>query len=142
MSVSSFRVLLVEDDRLVARAVVRALVAAGFGVVSVPSCAAVAALRCQFDLGIFDIDLDDGSGVELADTLLAERRIQRAVFFTATTSRAERAHAAQLGLVITKAKGQDALTAAVKQLADELGPRLTRSDVVPAQALGKKEQTG
>ena len=36
----------------------------------------------EFDVGVFDIELPDGNGVELASELIEEGTVDRAVFFS------------------------------------------------------------
>ena len=107
--------LLVEDDLLLARAVQRSLVARGIQARHVSRCATAAALKGPFAMGVFDIDLPDGDGVELARLLKFRGVVSRVVFFTACAHSPRLARARDLGPVFTKSGSLslllDALTA-------------------------------
>jgi DNA-binding response OmpR family regulator len=94
--------LLVEDDLLLARALQRSLVARGIRARHVARCATAAALRGPFVAGVFDIDLPDGDGVELARLLAFRGVVQRVLFYTACAHPARLARARDLGTVFTK----------------------------------------
>lgn len=123
-------ILLVEDERQLARAISRTLRTQGFDVVAAPSSAMARVLDCRFKVGVFDIDLGDGSGVDLARELLASGRVSQAVFFTATTAVAELEAAAALGPVVSKCEGVDALLPVLIQAIPNVAPRA--SGVMPA----------
>lgn len=107
-------VLVVEDDELMRRVLVRALRDDGrFRVKSVRSCGMAAVVRGTFDVGVFDVHLGDGSGIELAAQLQAAGRVQRVVFFTAGASQLERAEAQHHGTYVDKAEGLQGLLEAV-----------------------------
>ena len=78
----TLRVLLVENERPVARAVERLLRRAGYCPTVARNCTEANALRECFDLGIFDIDLGDGHGVDLAEQCLAKGSVRAAAFYT------------------------------------------------------------
>ena len=101
--------LLVEDDPELSRAVARVLRREGLEVTAAPSCATARALTCQFDLGVFDIGLGDGDGVELAYSMLEDFRVGRAVFFTAAGGESVHRRAAAVGPVVRKRDGAEAL---------------------------------
>ena len=96
--------LLVEDDLLLARALQRALRARGIQVRHVARCATAEALRRVFVIGVFDIDLPDGDGVELARLLLARGIVRQVFFHTACAQPARLARARELGPVFMKSK--------------------------------------
>ncbi len=72
--------LLVEDNAAVGRAIAKSLRAQGHAVTLVNSCAEARANATQHDVGVFDITLPDGDGIELCEQLLKERRIAGALF--------------------------------------------------------------
>jgi DNA-binding response OmpR family regulator len=101
MSVSS-DLLLVEDDLLLARALVRSLATRGIRARHVARCATAAALEGPFRIGVFDIELPDGDGIELARLLTLRGVVSRAVFYTACAEGRRLARARDLGLVFPK----------------------------------------
>jgi DNA-binding response OmpR family regulator len=93
------RILVVEDDDDVRRALVRTLGRDGHEILAAGS---LAACRPLFDAGIFDLGLPDGNGRDLAGELLAAKVVGRALFFTGTTDPAKLAAASALGVVVPK----------------------------------------
>jgi DNA-binding response OmpR family regulator len=130
MVAESVRVLLVEDDIEVSRAIARMLTQAGFNVIVTPTRAATEALACKFSVGVFDIDLTDGSGVELAARLVDDGQVDNAVFFSATTSPSTLMSALEVGPVVAKRDGADALIGVVRSALRH--QRVSRSMIVPA----------
>jgi DNA-binding response OmpR family regulator len=109
---SKMTILLVEDDAALARGLERHLRRAGFVVTAVGR--GVDALAVEgADVGVFDIDLPDISGVDVARRLLESARIGRAIFFTATDDAFSLQEARALGLVIDKSEGVEKLLAAL-----------------------------
>lgn len=104
------RLLLVEDDDALRRALVRTF-ADQWDVVDIGSCGGA---RCAgaFDVGIFDIDLPDGDGAALARELLDKGGVRIAVFFTGSDP--ERARG--LGPVVAKGAGIEELQAVVGEV--------------------------
>jgi len=105
------RLLVVEDDVTVARALSRTLARAGFSVASARSCSAARALAQTFDFAILDLDLPDGNGVDLARTLMANGKVPSVLFFTSSTDRALVARARALGSVVMKPLGTSPILA-------------------------------
>src|SRR5947208_3049859 len=82
----SVRVLVVDDNPMLCAGLVRLLVRAGHhaeGATS-PTEALAATRSATFDCGVFDIRLGFEDGLDLARRLMAEGRVRRAVFFSAT----------------------------------------------------------
>lgn len=141
LALRNLRVLLVEDDPEVARTVERVLSRYGHVTVLVGSVAAAEALSESFDCGIFDIDLPDGNGVALAESLLDRGQIGAVVFFSASTDAQTVAAATALGPFVAKASGTreleralaEAVSCAARQVAGTeqrtppTGPRRTKS---------------
>jgi DNA-binding response OmpR family regulator len=113
MSDEPYRLLLVEDDPELARAVARILRREGLQVTAAPSCATARALTCRFDIGVFDIGLPDGDGVELAAALLEAAQVDRAVFFTAITRSSTIRRARRMGPLVRKREGAEAVAQVV-----------------------------
>lgn len=118
MSASS-QLLLVEDDLLLARALQRSLVARGIHARHVARCATAAALRGPFKVGVFDIDLPDGDGVELARLLMLRGIVNQVIFYTACSQPQRLARARDLGTVFVKSSH-------LSSLMDVLVPRAGR----------------
>lgn len=72
--------LLVEDNAAVGRAITKSLRAQGHAVTLVHTYAAARAVTAYHDVGVFDITLPDGDGIELCEALLRDRRIGGALF--------------------------------------------------------------
>jgi DNA-binding response OmpR family regulator len=125
LALRNLRVLLVEDDPELARTVERVLSRYGHVTVLVSSVAAAEAISDTFDCGILDIDLPDGSGVELAESLLDRGQLGAVVFFSASTNADVVAQACELGPFVAKAAGTreleralaDAVSCAARQVA-------------------------
>jgi DNA-binding response OmpR family regulator len=125
LAVRNLRVLLVEDDPELARTVERSLAHYGHRTVMAGSVAAAEALSDNFDCGILDIDLPDGSGVQLAEALLDRGQIGAVVFFSASSDEEVVAGARELGTFVPKTAGvreleralADAVSVAARQVA-------------------------
>jgi DNA-binding response OmpR family regulator len=72
--------LLVEDNAAVGRAIAKSLKAQGHLVTLAHTFAEARAATGYHDVGIFDITLPDGDGIELCEILLRDRRIGGALF--------------------------------------------------------------
>ena len=72
--------LFVEDNPAVGRAIAKSLRARGHSVTLVHTSAETRAALGYHDVGVFDITLPDGDGIELCEQLLRERRIGGALF--------------------------------------------------------------
>jgi DNA-binding response OmpR family regulator len=99
------RLLLVEDEATLARAMARLLRRSGYEVFLAGSSEEARAAPGTFSLGVFDVDLPDGDGLDLASALMSSGAVRRAVFFSGSSSPGRRAKAARLGPFVEKAKG-------------------------------------
>jgi CheY-like chemotaxis protein len=72
--------LLVEDNAAVGRAIAKSLRAQGHIVTLAHTYAEARAAAGHYDVGVFDITLPDGDGIELCEVLLRDRRIGAALF--------------------------------------------------------------
>ena len=72
--------LLVEDNGAVGRAIAKSLRAQGHTVTLVNNYADARATSGYFDVGVLDITLPDGDGIDLCEQLLKDRRIGGALF--------------------------------------------------------------
>jgi two-component system catabolic regulation response regulator CreB len=118
-----YRVLIVEDDPLVARALARTLMRHGMGVDVIASCAEARLLDGHYDLGIFDIELPDGFGTNLARELVLRATIRGVVFYTGASYQPLLRRAWQLGEVVAKDSGVAPLLAAVESQLTRPRPR-------------------
>jgi two-component system response regulator RegA len=112
---SAQRLLVVEDDVTVARALSRTFARRGFAVALVRSCGAARALAQEFDFAILDLDLPDGNGVDLARELLTNGRVPTVVFFSGSSDAALLARARRVGTVIVKSAGTSEILALLTQ---------------------------
>jgi two-component system response regulator RegA len=110
----SKRLILVEDDATLARAVGRLLRRGGYEVFLAGTCAEARLASGSFSLGVFDVDLPDGCGIDLARELHQLAVVRRCLFFSGTPSAADRSRAMQLGPFVGKADGFPALRLAIE----------------------------
>jgi ActR/RegA family two-component response regulator len=111
MQNSAQRLLVVEDDVTVARALSRTLARRGFSVAIARSCTAARALAQTFDFAVLDLDLPDGNGVDLARELIAAGRVPSVLFFSGSNDAALLARARRVGTLVTKAAGTSEILA-------------------------------
>ncbi len=107
-------VLVVEDDPALRRAIARALRTAGHHVVVAERCGRARSLRCDFDVAVLDLELPDGTGVDVAGELLGLGRTARVVFFSGAADPLLLGRASRLGAVVRKGTNLDGLLAAVR----------------------------
>ena len=102
--------LLVEDNELLARSLKRALTQADFDVTVVHNLGDALRLfqlatpdsASPYALGVFDIDLPDGDGTELAEQLLASGVVRDAVFYSGCADARRLQRARGIGEVVKK----------------------------------------
>ncbi len=90
-----------EDPDLRAR-LCRLLRARGHAPIAAKSCLAAAQLSVSVDGVVADVELHDGSGIELVKHLIANSLATRAVFHTACDAPSKLASAARFGHVIPR----------------------------------------
>ena len=135
------RLLVVEDDVTVARALSRTLARRGFTVAIARSCAAARALPQHFDLAILDLDLPDGNGLNLARELLASGRLASVVFFSGSSDAALLGRARRVGTVISKSAGTSEIVALLSQ--DSASSEAPQSRTAPsAKTRGFRASSG
>jgi two-component system, response regulator RegA len=115
MQRSAQRLLVVEDDVTVARALSRTFARRGFAVALARSCAAARALAQEFDFAILDLDLPDGNGVDLARHLMRSGSVPTVVFFSGSSDAALLARARRVGTVVVKSAGTSEILALLTQ---------------------------
>lgn len=74
------KLLLVEDNAAVGRAIAKSLRTQGYEVTLANTCADARAVVGYHEVGVFDITLPDGDGIALCEQLLRERRVGSALF--------------------------------------------------------------
>jgi CheY-like chemotaxis protein len=99
------RVLVVEDFPPLAKGLVRALKHAGYAVQMAASRAEARHVEGCFDAAIVDLELPDGSGIDVAGELRACGQAQEFIFFTACRDAGLLASAAAIGRVVDKGAG-------------------------------------
>jgi len=132
----NLHVLIVEDDPAIRRAVTRALQRAGHEVVAVARCGGARGLGRAFDVAVLDLELPDGTGVDMAGELLGLGTARGVVFFSGAADPSLLVRAAQLGQVVPKGGDLGSLLqavsaargeAAVARRSGQLSPRLAHS---------------
>lgn len=103
------RILLVEDYPALARVAIVGLGRAGHDVHWARSVAAALAEQGTFDGAVIDMELPDGSGIEVAQALSDAGRVGPIVFYTGMSLDDERRRALAFGPVFPKAEGLQAL---------------------------------
>jgi two-component system sensor histidine kinase HydH len=111
MESSAQRLLVVEDDVTMARALSRTLARRGFAVAIARSCTAARTLPQSFDFAVLDLDLPDGNGVDLAKDLMDRGKVPSVLFFTSSCDLALLARARRMGAVVMKSAGTSPILA-------------------------------
>lgn len=110
---------------MIRRGLSRALRVAGHDVVAVETCGNVRALAHGFDVAVLDLELPDGSGVEVASELLAVGATQGVVFFSGAGDPALLSRAERFGAVVAKSENLEPLLEAI-QSSRHREPKLAR----------------
>jgi DNA-binding response OmpR family regulator len=130
------QVLIVEDDPAIRRALSRTLLRAGHEVVAVARCGGARGLGRAFDVAVLDLELPDGTGVDMAGELLGLGATRGVVFFSGAADPSLLIRAAQLGQVVPKGADLGSLLQAISAArggsvvarhSSQLSPRLARS---------------
>jgi DNA-binding response OmpR family regulator len=115
------RILVVEDYPPLAKVIAIGLRRNGHEVERAGSLHRTLELSGEHDLAILDLDLPDGSGIDLAEQLLELGRVRRIVFFSASHDPCAKLKALKLGPYIDKSETVDALFALVEDELANLG---------------------
>ena len=116
-SPSSPAILVVDDDRVVARTLTRALVREGYQVATCHSATEASGLRAKtFAAAVIDLHLPDGDGLCLAEGLLNDGRVGAVIYYSGSTDRAELAAASRNGRFVSKRRGTDAVLLALRDI--------------------------
>ena len=111
--------IVVEDERPVAKAIARVLERRGHSVELVYDCAEARTVEGDFDGGVFDIDLPDGNGLDIAREFIGGGRILAAVFFSASENEDVKLAASNLGSFVHKKHGIHELTKAIGESVEQ-----------------------
>jgi DNA-binding response OmpR family regulator len=117
------RVLIVDDEAATARSLSRVLRAAGHLVSVAASCAEGRTASGVFDCAVLDIDLGDGSGIDLAHELLARGSVLRVVFYSGSMDDDVLGRVSGTGALIVKSEPISRLLAEVERQLEEQAPR-------------------
>lgn len=112
---SRLRMLIVEDDPIVSRTVGRTFAMRGYSIVTASCCAEARSAEGRFDVGVFDIELPDGDGVRLAESLIRAGVVHAVTFYSATMSTEAISSAARVGGFVHKADGTAVLAENVER---------------------------
>ncbi len=110
-------VLVVDDSRPLRLVIKRMLERQGMVVTTAGSRAAGLAQTGHFVVGVFDLDLGDGTGVEVAAHLLGTGQVLHCVFFSGGASEPVMERARELGSLLSKGDGVSPLVTQVLRLA-------------------------
>lgn len=128
LALRNLRVVLVEDDPELARTVERVLSRYGHVTTIASNVAAAQALEGNFDCGILDIDLPDGSGVVLAGRMLDGGQVGAVVFYSASTDPDVIAQARELGPFVAKSDGTRELERALAEAVSSAARQVAGGD--------------
>jgi DNA-binding response OmpR family regulator len=117
------KVLIVEPNRPVRRALTHVFAQRGYSVVCVETATEASNLPYRFDCAIFSDQLPDANAISLAGWFLAEQRVHCVVFFGHNDDVEVRLRASNLGSFIARSDGVHRLERAV---AESLAPRMRR----------------
>ncbi|HET9957832.1 MAG TPA: response regulator [Polyangiaceae bacterium] len=124
------KILVLEDDPRIARCLQRELTRAGYQVCATRLCRTARAWNHKVDVAVLDIELPDGSGVDIARELLAHGTARRVIFFSSARDQQLLRSAAEHGEVLTKSGDFAPLITA---LASKSDVRLRRRRLGPAR---------
>jgi CheY-like chemotaxis protein len=118
----TLNLLLVEDNAAVGRAIAKSLRAQGHSVTLVHTYADARAVHGYHDVGVFDITLPDGDGIELCEQLLRERRIGGALFCSGSVDDLLLERAEETAPVVSKEASFWELCSAIEGAAPRTSP--------------------
>lgn len=113
------RILIIEDEPAVGRALSRLLQREGYACDLARTHADSLSFTGNYDCGVFDIELPDSDGVELAAKLQARGIVKGVVFFSGLSDGKSEARARECGVYVHKSEGIARLRFAIAALLDE-----------------------
>jgi ActR/RegA family two-component response regulator len=144
------RVLIVDDDALVARSTARWLRRRGYQVVTASTGQLSLQASGPFLCAIVDVDLPDGSGLDFAERLVGSAVVHRIVFYSGSIQAGVRERAERIGVFVSKLDGIGELGRAVTGQASHsfVGVRQgegeveQNDEVVPPKATASRGRSG
>jgi DNA-binding response OmpR family regulator len=113
------RILIVEDEPAVGRALERLLVRDGYECDLARTHADSLSFFGEYDCGVFDIELPDSDGVELAASLKSRGTVRHVVFFSGLSDGDSEARARGHGAYVHKSEGIARLRAVIASAVGE-----------------------
>lgn len=110
------RILIVEDEPAVGRALARTLEREGYAVDLARTHADSLSFHAEYACGIFDIDLPDSDGVDLAARLKGRGVVKEVIFFSGLSDGKSEARARECGSYVHKSEGIVRLRAVIAGL--------------------------
>jgi DNA-binding response OmpR family regulator len=114
--VTKGRVLVVEDEPAIGRALFRSLEREGYSVDVARTHADSLSFLGEYDCGVFDIELPDSDGVDLAKRLKSRGVVKNVVFFSGLSDGRSEARARNHGVYVHKSEGIQRLFSAIAGL--------------------------
>jgi DNA-binding response OmpR family regulator len=115
------RILIIEDQPTIGRALARIFEREGYAVDVARTHADSLAFQEQYHCGVFDIELPDSDGVDLASTLRARGVVKEIVFFSGMNDGKSEARARARGVYVHKTEGLTRLRNVVAALLGSAG---------------------
>lgn len=115
----SARILIVEDEPAVGRALSRLLRSDGYSVDVARTHADSLSFGGEYACGVFDVDLPDSDGVDLAGSLKARGVVKEIVFFSGLADGKSEARARARGAYVHKSEGIARLRAVIAGVVGE-----------------------
>lgn len=95
-------ILILEDSEILCRSLTRLFTARGHDVKATMRAAEALSQPGPYDVAILDLNIPDGSGIDVARQLLFEKRARRVIFYTGQTDPAELRDAEAVSTVVGK----------------------------------------
>jgi DNA-binding response OmpR family regulator len=115
------RLLIVEDEPTIGRALARIFEKEGYAVDVARTHADSLTFQDQYQCGVFDIELPDSDGVDLASTLRSRGVVKEVVFFSGMNDGKSEARARSRGIYVHKSEGLTRLRNVVAALLGSAG---------------------
>lgn len=107
-------VLIVDDEPVIGQVLAVHLRSRGFETTEVASAAAALGAGKKYSLGVFDIELGDGNGLDVAEELLERGLVRDAIFYSGVVDTGIRDRANAIGTFVSKSIGIQAVVRTVE----------------------------